>query len=163
MQTDSLPRSAVGVVQVKDARVSVFRGKQISSSAGTTIDFKANSRQAQGGDQQYFQSISTGGGEMSNTMAYLATINERRLGTKKDVADFFAFYGLISDVIMTQGRLLYYNACPNAACKNRKVEENGGTMVCKSCNAQVTAPRERFAFTFKAADFPRQWTGQRTR
>jgi hypothetical protein len=86
-------------------------------------------------------------------MAYLSAVNERRLGTKKDTSDYFAFFGLVCEVLMGRGRLLYYNACPNAACKNRKVEENGGTMVCKACGAQVAVPRERFAFTFKAADF----------
>jgi replication factor A1 len=159
---DRFPVEACGrVIQIKDARVSDFHGKQLSSTTGTTIDFKATSKRAQelhqwwsgGGDQQLFESISTSGAETSNVMAYLAAINERRLGTKKDVGDYFAFYGLVSDVMIGQGRLLYYNACPNTACKNRKVEENGGTMVCKTCGAQVSAPRERFAFTFRAADF----------
>jgi replication factor A1 len=159
---DNFEPSSVGrVVEIKDARVSEFRGKQLASTNGTTLSFKMSSREARelqswwenGGDQELFESISTGDGGTSSTMAYLAAINERHLGMKKDVGDYFAFYGLVCEVIFTQGRLLYYNACPNANCKNRKVEENGGTMVCKTCGAQVSVPRERFAFTFRVADF----------
>jgi hypothetical protein len=59
-------------------------------------------------------------------------INERRLGTKKDTADYIAFSGVVWEVSIGRGRQLYYNACPNTACKNRKVEENGGIIACRA-------------------------------
>jgi hypothetical protein len=59
----------------------------------------------------------------------------------------------VTEVVFSPGRLLYYNACAGPACKNCKVEEHGGIMICKKCGNQVTTPKERFAFLFRAADF----------
>jgi replication factor A1 len=147
-------------IQIKDARVCNFRGKQLSSMTGTVIDFTTMTREAQelqhwwttGGDQHLFQNLSTNC-ETVNSLSYLATVNERRLGTKKDIADFFTFYGLICDVLIRQGCLLYYNACPNPGCKNKKIDENNGMIICKICGQAVNIPRERFVFSFRAADF----------
>jgi replication factor A1 len=158
----NFPSDAVGrVVQIKDARVSEFNGKQLGTTNGTMIDIRATEPKARelerwwanGGDQGRFESASTGGVDGGNTWGYLAVINERRLGTKKDNSDYLTFFGQVNEVVITPGRLLYYNACPATGCKNRKVEENGGEMVCKTCGAKVTTARERFSFAFKAADF----------
>jgi replication factor A1 len=157
----NFPADAVGrVVQIKDARVSDYHGKQLATTNATMIDIRATEPKARelerwwasGGDQELFESASVGG-DGGNTFGYLALINERRMGTSKESADYLTFFGLVNEVVVSAGRLLYYNACPAPACKNRKVEENGGTMVCNTCGTQVTTPRERFAFQFKAADF----------
>jgi replication factor A1 len=159
------PSDAAGrVVQIKDARVRDFRGKQLVTTNGTMIEIRATEPRAReleqwwasGGNQELFESASTGGADGGNTFGYLAVINERKLGTSKDLADYLTFYGQVNEIVIPSGRLLYYNSCPLPTCKNRKLGGslvNGGSLVCKTCGAQVTNPRERFAFQFKAADF----------
>jgi replication factor A1 len=152
---------AVGrVVQIKDARVNDFHGKQLGTTNATMIQIGATESKARelehwwanGGAKETFESASNSG-DGGNCFGYLSVINERRLGTNKDLPDYFTFFGHVTEVVFSPGRLLYYNACAAPACKNCKIEEHGEIMICKKCGIQVTTPKERFAFLFRAADF----------
>jgi replication factor A1 len=104
---DSFPEDSVSrVVQIKDVRVTDFQGKQLSSTRSTALEFLATSPRAHElqrwwtnrGERESFESLSSGGGGSSCAIGPLSAINERRLGTRKDTTDSFAFYGVLCEV-----------------------------------------------------------------
>jgi replication factor A1 len=56
-------------------------------------------------------------------------------------------------MMVPTSRQLWYPACPNPECKNKKVEGSEGEWVCRHCNKQISAPKERYAFAFSVADY----------
>jgi replication factor A1 len=160
-EAEDFPDDAAGhVVQIKDARVSEYRGKQLGTVGSSVLKLDPPVREAaelrrwwdEGGSTTEFQPVAPGG-EMTTQMGYLAVVNEQRLGTKPDKADYFMFYGMLQDVPVTNNRQLVYMACPDPNCKNKKLEGNEGDYTCRTCSKQIRNPRPRFAFSFKVADF----------
>ena len=148
------------MIQLKDARVGEFHGKQLGTGSGsiwTLLPRDALARDLKqwwdsGGAHDDFRMLSgAGGGEFATPVLYLSAIDELHYGSKKDSRDYFTFYGILMEVFVS--RPLFYHACPNPKCKNKKLEDTGGGWLCRACSQQTKEPRERFLFPFRAADY----------
>ena len=51
-------------------------------------------------------------------------------------------------------RSMFYNACPNESCSNKKVtERDDGSFFCDKCKQVIEHPKVRYSCTIKIADF----------
>jgi replication factor A1 len=156
----AFPEGAGCVLSVKDARVSSFNGRSLSASASSTVSIDPEIPEAaalrewaqSGIDFASLPNISAGS-NFTTPYAYLAQINEQQLGTHEK-PDYITAYVMCADVPV--GHRMYYQACPNPACKfkgfsNRIPGDN--SFVCDRCHQTIARPKLRYNFSVKLADF----------
>ena len=107
-----------------------------------------------------FKSYSGAGGAGSGSATFrrdqmlpLAQVRESQIGMA-DGGEFFSCRGTILHI---KTDTLYYAACPNDACKGRKIQ--GGTTEgwrCEKCDRSYKEPGYRYMVTMSVADY----TGQ---
>lgn len=150
------------VLRIKNARVGEFHGKNLSVSADSIMKFldRSDSDAAvlydwydeNKDNVSTFEKISSGygGGDYASQMIYLDQINTNNLG-RGDTPDSFCAYVSLKDI--SQGRNLYYLACPNPDCKNKGVSSEGDKFICNACKQIVESPVPRYAFSAVFGDF----------
>jgi replication factor A1 len=156
----NFPDGANCVVSIKFARVSNFNGRSLQASPSSIVSIDpdipeaAALRQwaASGIDFASLPTISLGA-DSGALRAYLAQINERRLGSR-DKPDYIVSYVLCADVPV--GHRMYYLACPTPACKFKGLSARipgENTYVCERCHQTITTPFLKYTFSVKVADF----------
>lgn len=155
------PNDGGFIVAFKDAKLSDFKGRTLSSPSNIIIrpTFpEANEIQnwiidSQSNDSFDFNKMVTvsNGGESTRSYIYLSQINDLELGTHEK-PDYGIIFATLQDVMLN--RKLYYAACPNPDCKYKGLTiTNDQSYFCDRCQRIVESPVYRYMFSIKVQDF----------
>ncbi|XP_076823826.1 replication protein A 70 kDa DNA-binding subunit-like [Clavelina lepadiformis] len=159
-EAENFDGSSNPVVALKGAKVSDFGNCSLSTVSTTTLSispeiteaYELKNWYATGGSTQATQNLTTtgtgGGGSSSANWKTLADIKFESLGTSDK-----------PDYITTKVTVLYckkenalYQACPNAQCNKKVVDEGNGQFRCEKCNTQSSSFKYRMILNMHLAD-----------
>ena len=88
-------------------------------------------------------------------LIYLDVITKEELGLNSAKSDYFDVVAFLSDIPVRKN--MFYLACPNSSCKNKKVtQRDDGTFFCDKCKQiyeDTSQVVPRFSFSFRISDF----------
>ena len=150
------------IVAFKDAKLSDFKGRTLSSSSTLIINptwideaeklqrwiFECISEN--GFDFDKMESISSGS-EVTRSSFFLSQINDLDF-SNNEKSEYGSSIVSISDIIVS--KKIYYNACPNPECKFKGLStSNDGSFFCSKCQKIIEKPAYRYMFSVKVKDF----------
>jgi hypothetical protein len=144
------PQQVGKVIRIKQAQVNIWCEKTWSLNPSKAIfdfDIVGRAEYLQNwwltkGQQDFFEPI----GSVAPTTTRLVSLNHQKISTPKRLS----FYGLLVQIPIVSGRLLYYCTCSRMNCSQPKVIKN---QRCSKCGEIADQPRERFVFPFRVTDF----------
>ncbi|KAH6599691.1 hypothetical protein BASA50_002827 [Batrachochytrium salamandrivorans] len=164
-QAESFEHADHPVIGIKNVRVGDFGGRTLSVSMSSTMTLNPSIQDAfrlrgwydaKAGSVD-FQSYSGGssgasGSSRASNLKTIEQIKESNLGDGEK-PDYVSVRASIS---FAKRENLWYPACPNEACKNKKVVENGSEWRCEKCDSNYPHPVYRYITSFSVSDY----TGQ---
>lgn len=160
-EATDFPNEGGFIVAFKDAKISEFKGRSLSSSSTLIINpnfpaahvLQSWINQCISDPNFDFNKIATvsNGGEATRSFIYLSEINEFDLGTHEK-PDYGSAFVTLSDIMLN--RRLYYVACPNPECKFKGlIITDNQSFFCDRCQRIIENPAYRYMFTIKVQDF----------
>ncbi|KAL2913642.1 Replication factor A protein 1 [Polyrhizophydium stewartii] len=171
-QAETFEHSDNPVICIKGARVGDFGGRSLSVSMGSTLSVNPPMNEAyrlrgwydSKGSSMDFRTFSGGAGSSSSgssrgEIKTISQIRDENLGMGEKASCICAFPDYVrirASIAFLRKENLWYPACPNEACKNKKVVEMGSEWRCERCNNSYPRPNYRYIMSLSVTDY----TGQ---
>ncbi|KAK6093510.1 Replication factor A protein 1 [Batrachochytrium dendrobatidis] len=165
-QAETFEHSDNPVIGIKNARVGDFGGRTLSVAMSSTLTLNPTMQdafrlrgwfdaKASSIDFHTYSKSSSGVTSGNSTHSNLKTIQQIQdanlgNGEKPDYVSLRAF------ISFAKRENLWYPACPNEACRNKKVVEIGSEWRCEKCDSNYPHPVYRYITSFSVSDY----TGQ---
>ncbi|KAI8928253.1 hypothetical protein BC831DRAFT_423805 [Entophlyctis helioformis] len=155
------------IIAIKGARVGDWGGRTLSCQMSSTVELNPQIEESYklrawydsvGASMNFHAYSSTGGGGggaaggKSRAVKTIAQVKAENLGMGSE-SDFYTIRAWVSFV---RNENIWYPACPNDACKGKKVVEVGSDWRCERCNSSYPTPNYRYILSFSVSDY----TGQ---
>jgi len=151
-------------IAFKGVKVSDYGGRALSTVTSSTIDLSPDVEDAhvlvgwysQGnvppaiplsGNKGTYSGGAGDGGNRGDVRRVIADIKDISADTTDPI-----YSQVKATITYIRDSNLFYNACPNEACKNKKAEQDGNVYTCHSCNKSYNEANPRYIMSIAVSD-----------